>query len=172
MARRKDGSGRGGLAAMLGGAAAALLALAGCDQSRIEKLEEGVSTEADVRRELGTPAAVFEEQGGARTLDYPRQPEGTSNYLVTIGPDGVMTSLRQVLRPASFARVRPGMDGEEVRRLLGKPGRIDRYSLKRQEEWFWRWADEGTVKEFGVLFGDDGRVLSSAVGPDTKNTRH
>ncbi len=36
----------------------ALLALAGCDQRRIEKLEEGVSTEADVRARFGQPENV------------------------------------------------------------------------------------------------------------------
>ena len=36
----------------------ALLALIGCDQQRISKLEEGVATEADVRRECGGPATV------------------------------------------------------------------------------------------------------------------
>ncbi len=172
MARRGVGSRAGRLASMVGCLAAGLLALGGCDQRRIEKLEEGVSTEADVRREFGTPAAVFDEPGGARTLDYPRQPEGVTNYLVGIGADGVMTSLRQVLRPASFARVTPGMTKEAVRRLLGKPGRTAKYALKRQEEWVWRWADDATTKEFGVVFDADGRVVSSAVGEDTKNTRH
>ena len=153
-------------------AAMALFAFVGCDQRRIEKLEAGVSTEADVRREFGAPAAVFDEPGGGRTLDYPRQPEGLTNYLVTIGADGRMSSLRQVLQPASFARVAPGMDREEVRRLLGKPGKVQRYALKRQEEWTWRWADGPTAKEFGVVFDDGGRVVSSAVGADTKNTSH
>ena len=153
-------------------AAAALFALTGCDQRRIDRLEAGVSTEADVRREFGAPAAVFDEPGGARTLDYPRQPEGTTNYLVSIGADGRMTSLRQVLQPSTFARVAPGMDREDVRRLLGKPGKVQRYALKRQEEWTWRWADGATTKEFGVVFDDGGRVVSSAVGPDTKNTSH
>ena len=153
-------------------AAAALLALGGCDQKRIEKLEEGVSTEADVRRQFGQPAAVFDEPGGARTLDFPRQPEGLANYLITIGPDGVMTSLRQVLKPANFQKVAPGLDREEVRRLLGRPAKTQRYALKQQEEWMWRWADGPTAREFLVTFDADGKVVSSAVGEDTKNTAH
>ena len=162
----------GRLASLAACAFFAALSLAGCDQRRIEKLEEGVSTEADVRREFGEPAAVFDEPGGARTLDYPRQPEGLVNYLVTVGPDGVMTALRQTLEPATFARVVPGLDRYEVRRLLGRPARVQRYALKRQEEWTWRWADGPTAREFGVVFDADGRVVSSAVGEDTKNTRH
>ena len=61
---------------VVAGAAAALLGLlAGCDSRRIEKLEEGVATEADVRAQFGEPAAVFDEPDGGRTFDYPRQPE-------------------------------------------------------------------------------------------------
>jgi outer membrane protein assembly factor BamE (lipoprotein component of BamABCDE complex) len=162
----------GRLASIGACAASALFALGGCDQRRIEQLEEGVSTEADVRRQFGEPAAVFDEPGGARTLDYPRQPEGLTNYFVTIGPDGVMTALRQVLKPASFAKVVPGLGQEQVRRLLGRPGKMQRYALKRQEEWTWRWADGPTAKEFNVVFDADGRDVSSSVGEDTKNTSH
>ena len=58
--------------------AAALLALAGCDPQRIAKLEEGVATEADVKREFGEPLAVFNQPDGSRTFEYARQPEGRS----------------------------------------------------------------------------------------------
>jgi len=61
--------------------AAALLVVlalaAGCDRQRVEKLEEGVSTEADVRAQFGEPAAVYNDgSSGAKTLEYPRQPAG------------------------------------------------------------------------------------------------
>ena len=150
----------------------AVLWLAGCDQKRVEKLEEGVSTEADVRRQFGEPAAVFDEPGGSRTFDYPRQPEGLTNYLITIGPDGKLSALRQVLKPAEFGRIQPGMTQDEVRRRLGRPAKTQRYALKRQEVWDWRWADGATARLFSVTFDDAGRVTGSAVGEDTKNTSY
>ena len=150
----------------------AVLWLAGCDQKRAEKLEEGVSTEADVRRQFGDPAAVFDETDGSRTFDYPRQPEGLTNYLITIRPDGRMSALRQVLKPADFGRIEPGMTRDEVRRRLGRPAKTQRYALKRQEVWDWRWADGPTARMFSVTFDDGGRVTGSAVGEDTKNTSH
>ena len=104
----------------------ALLALIGCDQQRISKLEEGVATEADVRREFGEPAAVYSEADGARTLEFPRQPQGQVNYMITIGADGKMSALRQVLKPAEFAKVVAGMDKTEVRRARGEEGRAGR----------------------------------------------
>jgi outer membrane protein assembly factor BamE (lipoprotein component of BamABCDE complex) len=139
---------------------AGVLLLAGCDQRRIAKLEEGVAT--DVRREFGEPAAVFAEPDGARTFEYPRQPEGQVNYFITIGADGKMSALRQVLKPASFDRVMPGMDKSAVRRLLGRPARMQRYAQKHEETWDWRWADGQEGKLFSVTFDDDGRVLASA----------
>ena len=150
----------------------AVLWLAGCDQKRAEKLEEGVSTEVDVRRQFGEPAAVFDEPDGGRTFDYPRQPEGLTNYLITIGPDGRMSALRQVLKPADFGRIEPGMTQDDVRRRLGRPAKTQRYALKRQEVWDWRWADGATARMFSVTFDDAGRVTGSAVGEDTKNTSH
>src|SRR5438270_7750525 len=87
-------------------AAAALAAtLSACDPKKISELEEGVSTEADVRARFGEPAAVYEEANGDRTFEYPRQPAGQTNYMISIGPDGKMTALRQVVKPANFAKI-------------------------------------------------------------------
>lgn len=140
--------------------------LAGCDPQRISELEEGVSTEADVRAKFGQPAAVYNEENGARTFEYPRQPAGQVNYMITVGPDGKMTALRQVLTPANFAKVEPGWDKAQVRRLLGLPAKTMRYELKNEEIWDWRFADGQEGKLFSVTFDRDGRVMSTAVTPD------
>jgi outer membrane protein assembly factor BamE (lipoprotein component of BamABCDE complex) len=148
--------------------AAALFSLAGCDQQRIAKLEEGVSTEADVRRQFGEPKAVFNEPDGSRTFEYPRQPAGQTNYFITIGADGKMSALRQVLKPAEFAKVTPGLDKTDVRKLLGRPARTQRFDLKPDEEhWEWRWLDGQQSKIFNVTFDKDGKVASSAISDDT-----
>src|SRR4051812_19922246 len=124
---------------ILGGVLAALALLAGCDNKRIEKLEEGVSTEADVRAAFGEPENVWDEPGGARTFEYNRNPAGHRNYMVTIGPDGRMSALRQVLTPQNFARVKPGLSMEQVRRMLGKPARRQEFALKGEQAWDWRY---------------------------------
>ncbi|MEF7613661.1 outer membrane protein assembly factor BamE [Aquincola sp. MAHUQ-54] len=142
-------------------AAAAVGVLVACDAKRIEKLEEGVATEADVRRQFGEPAAVFDESDGGRTFDYPRQPEGQVNYLITIGPDGKMSALRQVLTPRNFEKVQPGMTPDQVRRLLGRPAQQQTYALKRETVWDWRWLDGQQAKEFSVTFDADMKVLRS-----------
>lgn len=147
---------------LIAAAAATMVLLAGCDLRRIEALEEGVATEADVRREFGEPEAVYPEPDGGRTLEYPRQPAGQRNYMITIGPDGRMSALRQVLQPAVFERVRPGMDEAQVRRLLGRPARMRRFPFKDEVLWEWRYLDGNESRVFEVVFSPDGRVQRSA----------
>lgn len=151
-------------------AAAASLLLAGCDARKIEKLEEGVSTEADVRRQFGEPSAVFPDAGGGRTLEFTRQPEGQTAYMISIGADGRMSALRQVLRPDILAQVAVGFDKGQVRRLIGAPARMQRYELKQQEEWDWRYLHGTEAKVFVVTFDNGGRVVSTASLPDPRVT--
>ena len=96
---------RAGLVAAL----ATLTLLAGCDEQRIKELEEGLSTEVDVRDRFGVPEYIWQEPDGSRTLEYNRQPAGERNYMITIGTDGKMSALRQVLTPQNFEKILPGM---------------------------------------------------------------
>ncbi|HEY8359047.1 MAG TPA: outer membrane protein assembly factor BamE [Ramlibacter sp.] len=151
--------------------AAALFALGGCDQQRIDQLEEGVATEADVRRQFGQPHASWPESDGGTTFEYSRQPEGQVAYMITIGPDGRMSALRQVLRPSEFSRIVPGMDAQQVRRLLGRPATTARYALRPGEEhWQWRWLDGQAPRVFTVTFDRAGRVAATATGEDPRET--
>jgi hypothetical protein len=139
--------------------AAGILLLAGCDRQRIEGLEEGVSTEADVRARFGNPENVWEGPNGERIFEYNRQPSGQRNYMISIGPDGRMTALRQVLHAANFAKVQPGMPMEDVRKLLGKPAKQTPYPLKRETAWDWRYVEPpNTPMVFTVWFDPDMRV--------------
>ncbi len=145
--------------------------LVACDAKRIEKLEEGVASEADVRQQFGDPVTITEKADGSKIMEYPRQPEGSTNYLVTIGADGKMSALRQLLTPANFAKVLPGLGKNEVRAMLGKPAKTQRFALKPDEEiWDWRFIDSGVPKVFSVTFGGDAKVMSSAVGDDPRQT--
>ena len=144
-----------------------LLAAAGCDPQRISELEEGLSTEVDVRDRFGAPDYVWDEGGGSRTLEYNRQSAGLRNYMITIGPDGKMSALRQVLTPENFARISPGMGLDEVRRRLGKPAKITPFSLKNETHYDWRFLEPpNTPKLFTVITDRQLRVLRTHIGPD------
>jgi outer membrane protein assembly factor BamE (lipoprotein component of BamABCDE complex) len=154
---------------------AALFMLAGCDPQRISELEEGVSTEADVRERFGAPEAVWEAPGGGQVYEYNRQPAGDANYQITIGPDGKMAALRQVLTPQNFAQITPGMAVEEVRKRLGKPMKVTPYALKRETHYDWRYRDgpnQNDRKVFTVVVDGDLRVVStqSARDPELDQT--
>jgi hypothetical protein len=148
----------------------AALLLAGCDAQRAEKLEEGVSTEVQVRQQFGEPAAVAVAADGTRTLEYPRQPEGWTNYEIRIGADGRMSSLRQLLNEDNFARIKPGQTQPEVRQALGRPAQMQRYALKNEEVWDWRFKVGGQGSRlFSVTFDGGGKVVRSAVIDDPRD---
>lgn len=150
-------------------------ALAGCDQRAISELEEGVSTEADVREKFGPPEAVWDGPDGAQIYEYNRQPEGFQNWQITIGPDGKMAALRQVLNERTFAQIQPGMPMEDVRRLLGKPMKITPYTLKQEIHYDWRWRNgpnESDSQVFTVVFNPDLKVVSTMSVRDSEQDRN
>jgi len=152
------------------GLISALLGLLGCDARRVQELEEGVSTEADVRAKFGEPEKIWDEPGGARTFEYNRQPAGARNYMITIGTDGRMSALRQVLTPENFARIQPGMTMEEVRRRLGRPMKLTPFALKHETHGDWRYIDgpnQANAKIFTAVFGADQRVVATQSVLDT-----
>lgn len=150
---------------------AGLALLPGCDEQRAAKLEEGLSSEADVRRQFGEPVQIVERADGSKLLAYPRQPEGWTNVEIVIGADGKMASLRQLLTPANFAKVQPGMAQDEVRQLLGRHARELSYGSRPGERvWRWQFMSGQDKKVFDVSFDAEGRVLSSVIADDERQT--
>lgn len=171
MTQKRGIQGRSMLALLLG-----LSLLTACDQRAIGELEEGISTEADVRERFGPPEAVWDGPEGAQIYEYNRQPEGDQNWQITIGPDGKMAALRQVLNERTFAQILPGMPMEDVRRMLGKPMKITTYALKQETHYDWRWRNgpnESDRQVFTVIFNPDLRVVStmSVRDPDLDRNR-
>lgn len=149
----------------------ALQGLTGCDAQRVAELEEGISSEADVKARFGESKKVWTNADGSRTLEYNRMPEGTQNYQITISAEGKMVALRQVLNRDTLSRVQPGMQLADVRRLLGEPRKSVFYKLKSETHTDWRWMDGSNVmdtKIFTVVTNPDGKVLSASSGPDNE----
>jgi hypothetical protein len=150
-----------------------LMGLLGCDQQRISELEEGVSSEADVRARFGAPEKIWDGADGARIFEYDRQPAGHKNYMITIGADGKMSALRQVLTPENFVKVQPGMMVQDVRRMLGKPAKITPYPLRTEVDYDWRYMHPpNTSMLFTVTFNAQDQVLRTACAADPQATEN
>ncbi len=118
------------------------IGVSGCDYFAEKKLVVGQHTEDDVRRLMGKPEIVWEEESGSRKLEYPRGPMGTQTYFVLIGPDGKYLGMERALIEANFAKVRVGMTPDDVRRILGKQTEVTPYALAREEVWSWRYEGD------------------------------
>lgn len=173
---------------------ASLLALFGCDQQQIDNvrqkvrdtinevkpddlllkdLKPGVTTEDEIRRQMGKPEIVWQNDDGTRRLEYPRSPAGVHTYMVDIDANGKLHAVTQALTAENFSQVRPGMRKDDVRRLLGKPTSTASYALKQEEVWSWRWLEDGvnTQGMFNAHFGSDDRVTSTSRMSDPNHER-
>jgi outer membrane protein assembly factor BamE (lipoprotein component of BamABCDE complex) len=144
------------------------LTLVACDAPKIEQLEEGVSTEAQVRTQFGEPELVWDNPDGSITYEYSRQPEGHRNYMVTIGTDGKMTALRQVLQKANFDKITVGTRMEDVRRALGKPAKQTPFVQQQENHWDYRHMDTATNQSmiFTIVFDPNMVVKRTGTSPD------
>lgn len=163
----------------------AMLASAGCDQHESEQamgklkaffnaikpdalllkgLTPGVTTEAQVRDQMGQPETERLYKDRSKRLEYPRGPQGTTTYMVDIDAQGKLVAVTQVLTAQNFAKVRIGMTEDEVRQLLGKPGEVAFYRLKPETVWSWRWEEGGATGDafFNVHFDASGVVYTTS----------
>lgn len=118
--------------------AIAAVALPACDYVNLKEIKPGVTTRAEVSSRMGEPGFVHWNDDGTATWEYARQPNGSSCYMISFGLDHVVSKVEQVLNEQNYARVRPGMSKDDVRRLLGAPGSKQRFENLGEEIWEWR----------------------------------
>lgn len=134
--------------------------LAGCDYFAQKELVPGKSTGFEVREKMGAPSMEWKNADGSLTWEFARTPAGKQNYMVTVGPDNVMTKFEQVLTEANLQKVRTGMTEDEVRRLLGKPAEVAKLPLKPVTVWTWGIEDVFPREtKFDVHFDEAGKVI-------------
>ena len=132
------------------------------DSLLLKGLTPGVTTEAQIREQMGEPETERDNPDGSERLEYPRGPQGTATYMVDIDADGTLRAVTQVLTAENFAKVRIGMTQPEVRQLLGKPGEVAVYRLKPETVWSWKWQEGGVSGDafFNVHFDASGHVYT------------
>jgi len=138
-------------------------------------LKPGVSNLDEVVQLMGEPAMRWQEQDGGQLLAYPRGPAGFNTFMVTIGPDGRMTSLHGVLNMKTFALIREGMTQEQVLRILGPSVAAWTIYFERRDElvWEWRYCDPwNEPARFNVLFDNTTKKVRTTQGyPEGKRFR-
>lgn len=122
------------------------------DEFGLDRLAKGISSEGDVRAIMGQPETVWEDDDGARVLQYPKGPEGPRTWEFRIDPSGKLKDYRQILNEETFARIKPGLGKDEVRRLLGKPRSVMQFKRKNEEVWDWLYQGTTAPRLFNVHF--------------------
>jgi len=141
-----------------------LLAACGALQPRLPAAGQ---TEADAVALLGRTTGRYELPGGGQRLEFARGPAGRHTWMVDLDAGGRVLRAEQVLDPAHFARVQHGMTRDELLRLLGRPGDVQRERGDRQT-WSWTFANNDCLWA-RVTLDARGLVLGgAAVVPDPR----
>jgi outer membrane protein assembly factor BamE (lipoprotein component of BamABCDE complex) len=89
--------------------------------------------------------------------------------MVTLGKDGVLREIVQVLNDQTFAKLQPGMTTDEVRRLIGRPAETMKFANLGEDVWSWKY-ETGPNEEwmhhvhFSLADGKLKRTSRSRVG--------
>ena len=146
-----------------------LLLMAGCDRVATGELQAGQSTVADMKLKMGEPASVYRE-GDKEIWEYPLGPEGVRTYMMTVNAQGTLEKIDQVLVDANFKRIQPGMTITEVRRILGRNSKEQRFGTTPSELTHkYKFNANNEDQYFDVTYSADGRVKE--VGYDMTSLR-
>ena len=133
-------------------------ALVGCDRVATGELQAGQSTVADMKLKMGEPASVYRD-GDKELWEYPLGPEGTRTYMMTVNAQGTLEKIDQVLIDANFKRITPGMTITEVRRILGRNSKEQRFGMTPNELTHKYKFNTGSEDQyFDVTYNAEGRV--------------
>ena len=117
------------------------------------------SRESDVRAYYGTPVGERAAPDGGKILDYSRAPLGHENYRVTLGKDGTVRSVRNLLTEENFVNVKAGMTKAEVQETLGRHGETMAFPNLAEEVMSWRfWGEVSQPMFFNAHFDPSGRL--------------
>lgn len=124
----------------LNAAASALVAavLPACDGINLQEIKPGITTQAEVRNRMGEPSFIHWNDNGTATWEYARQPNGITCHMISFGTDQVVTRIEQVLNESTYAKITPGLSKDDVRRLLGAPGKKTVFKNLNEDVWEWR----------------------------------
>ena len=145
----------------------ATLLLTACASYSGSGLKPGEATLEQVQAAMGPPALRWQDADGSVQLAYPRGPNGFHTYMVKLGPDKRLQSIKNVLNEQTFGHIVAGLSKDEVLRLLGPSDQSRSVYYKARDElaWEWRFRDAfNSPARFVVLFdATAGTVRSSMI---------
>jgi hypothetical protein len=143
---------------------AATIGFYGGDGIHLRALKPGLSKAKDIRERLGSPESDWSNDDGSTTWAYPRGPQGTRCWMLTLDDRGILQQIEQALTEENFARIETDWSAERVRRLLGKPGKETEFPLKPELVWEWRVTPvtPGFDAYFHVHFRPNGFVTATS----------
>lgn len=147
------------------GTLCAALLLAGCASFNPSSVQVGAEEPAVVKA-MGEPVARFSLPGGATRLVYTRGPAGQGNYMVDLGADGRVTSVRQVLSENALAALPAGMTEDELLREIGPPAERQQLGNNRAA-WSYRFPTTQCIWHV-LTIGPDGRLQGGSTEPDPR----
>ena len=144
----------------------ATLLLSGCASYSGRGLKPGEDSLENVLHVMGQPAMRWKESDGSVNLFFPRGPMGLETYMVTIGPDGKLRKIENVLDDKNFARIKAGMTKDEVLHILGPSYSVWTVYYKSRDElaWEWRYCDDTSkTARFDVLIDNSKSTVRSTI---------
>ncbi len=140
------------------------LLLAGCAGWLTPPARPG-DTLDEVRARMGRPSEEFPSPDGSRRLEYTTAPMGRITWMLDFDATGRLQRWENVLDPAHFARIEPGITRDELRRRLGTPAKVWKVRYHDQTVWSWRYEAERCML-FHVGITPQGLVEDTSYGPD------
>ena len=144
----------------------ALLALSACTGYGTAGLQVGDSA-ARVEQRMGPATGRHALPGGGQRLEFARGPMGLHTYMVDVDTQARVTRWEQVLSPAHFAAVKPGLSRQDLLLALGRPTAVRHFRRQNEEVWNYRY-DNPLCRWFEVSLAIDGPVRAAYHAPDPR----
>jgi hypothetical protein len=153
----------------LGLAMAGLAVMTGCAVVPAANIKPGFSNVGQVEQAMGKPNMTWRNsQGKVIQAAYSQQPASFTTFMVYFNDQGVVTGVDQVMNNKNFAKIKNGMDGQQVHKILGPERSVDHFSALHQIDWNYGYCSDNDGREvFSVSFDDKTlKVNGSVVTPD------
>lgn len=142
-------------------AAGVAVLLTACASYGPGDLRQGLS-EAEITQQLGAPTARYLLGEGRTRLEFARGPYGRHTFMLDLDREGRLQQWEQVLNARYFEVIVPGLQRDELLRLIGTPA--ERAGMWRDGQiWSWRYYNNDCLW-YQVQLDAAGVVTSAGYG--------